>query len=254
MEWFEQIEPSTFSESELESRIILHAPTIYPEYYVLPFKQTVESPHGKAKADLIFIAKDYSDWWICETEMGYHDLIAHVEPQIQILTAAYYGEKEVQYVCSKLPELNYQKILKLIQNTPVKVLVIVNEPKKEWIRPLSKYGAIVAVFELFRSNGNDEIFRVNGEYPSRYISHISKCIFHPIIPRYLEVTNPDLLNLPKHGRIVLKYNNCITEWERIDAENKVWLSPVGRNPLSTNCEYEIYQQGDSTLVLRQYEK
>lgn len=252
--WFEQIAPSTFSESEIENRIILHAPTVYPEYHVLPFKLTVESEAGNKSPDLIFIAKDYSDWWVCEVELGNHNLTSHIEAQVEVFTEALYGEREAKYICDKAPFLDYDKTLKLFQDLSAKVIVIANEPKKEWGKPLRKYGAVVAVFELFRSEDNDEIFRVNGEYPSRYIKQLSKCFIHPVTSRYLGVENPEALNLPKNGRITLHYNNCLTEWLRVDANGQVWLQPTGKSFLDGNGFYEIFVQGNNTLVLRQYEE
>lgn len=250
--WFEQVAPETFSEAEIESLIVLHASIIYPEFYVIPFKLTVEAPSGNKKPDLIFIARDYSDWWICEVELGHHSFNGHVEEQIQVLTDAQYAAKEAEYICNKANFLDFQKTLNLFKTIPAKALVIVNEPKKEWIKPLAKYGAIMGVFELFRSEKNDEIFRVNGEYPSRYIKHISRCSLHPIIPRFLGVSAPEELNLPKRGRVTLRYNNCITEWERIDADGRVWLSPTGQPFLEDVHDYEIFRQGDDALVLRRY--
>ncbi len=249
-EWFEQVAPETFSEMDVEQKILIHAPIVYPEFHVFPFKLTVESPHGNAKPDLIFIAKDYSDWWVCEVELGHHSFAAHVENQIQILTEAKYDIKEAKYICKKYSLLNYDKTLKLFRSVSAKILVIVNEPKKDWINPLAKYRALLGVFELFRSKQNNEIFRVNGQYPSRYIKHISKCFVHPTAQRLLGVVAPKELNLPKRGRITLKYNNCITEWQRVDTDGQVWLSPVGQPFLDGIHDYEIYRQGDGTLVLR----
>ena len=252
-EWYEQVAPQTFSEIEIEHHIVLHAPTIYPEFYVLPFKLTVEAPHGNAKPDLIFIAKDYSDWWICEVELGQHNFNGHIERQVQIFTEAKYDYREAKYICDKYAFLDIEKTLELFQKVPSKVIVIVNEPKKEWIKPLKRYGAILGVFEVFRSIANDDIFRVNGEYPSRYIKQISSCFLHPIISLFLGISSPDDLNLPKHGRITLRYNNCITEWERVDADGIVWLAPVGQPFLEENHNYEIFRQGDDALVLRRYD-
>jgi len=159
--WFEQVAPQVFSEAEVEHLIILHAPQIYPEFYVLPFKIGVESPIDTAKPDLIFIAKDYSDWWVCEVELGTHSFIPHIKKQVEVFTQAKYDQREAKYVCHKNPILDFEKTLKLFRSVSAKVLVIVNEPKKDWIKPLSEYRAILGVFELFRSDGNYEIFRVN---------------------------------------------------------------------------------------------
>jgi len=248
-EWFEQVEPSTFSESFFEDWIVLHAPSVYPEYFVLPFKKTVESDYGTVKPDLIFISKDYEDWRIVEIEMGYHSLGTHVEPQVQKLANASYGVPEAEYLCSKQSLLNFKKVVQLLEEAQPAVLVLVNEPRLDWGKSLSKYGARVVVFEMFRSERNKEIFRVDGEYPTRYIDTISECFFHPFIARLLEIRNPEALALPLRGILKLRYNNCITEWERVDAEGKVWLCPLGRNPLITCCQYVIVRQSDSSFTL-----
>jgi hypothetical protein len=250
-EWFEQVEPSTFAESYFEDRIVLHAPSVYPEYYVLPFKREVQSEYGSVRPDLAFISKNYQEWRIVEVEMGYHSFSAHVEPQVQRLASASYGAAEAKYLCEKTPSLDFDRTVRLMKDMQPEVLVIVNEPKPDWIKPLSRYDAIVAVFELFRSDKDIEIFRVNGAYPMLFVDTVSECSFHSTIPRLLEVYHPEALDLPRRGRIKLRYNNCITEWERIDAEGKVWLSPAGRNPLSPRCEYVILRQPDSSLALLQ---
>jgi hypothetical protein len=249
--WFEQVEPSTFTESELEERVILHAPSVYPEYFVVPFKCTVNSEHGTARADLAFIAKNYKEWRaVVEIEMGYHSLSHHVEPQVQKLADAYYDENIITYLGSAIPTLDRSRLVDLVSMVQPQVVVIVNQPKPDWEKALAKYGAIIVVFELFRSSDHQEIFRVNGEYPTQYILSISKCTFHPLVKRLLKVRDPAALSLPNREIIVLRYNNCITEWRRADAEGSVWLQPMGRNPLVPEHEYEIFRQSDETLILR----
>jgi len=249
-EWYEQVEPSTFSEEYIEDKIVLHAPSVYPNYYVVPFKKLLDSPYGRAKADLAFISKDYNDWRVVEVEMGYHNLSTHVEPQIQRLATSLYDDETARYLCTKEPDLDFTKLVTLQKEAAVQILIIVNQPKPEWVAPLAKYNVILAVFELFRSASQEEIFRMNGEYPTLVTNSISICCLHPTIARLLEVRDPAKLSLPARGRIILRYNNCITEWERVDAENRVYLSPVGRNPIDDNHEYEIFEQLDKTLVLK----
>jgi hypothetical protein len=252
-DWFEQVEPSTFTESEFEMRVLAHAPSVYPEYHVLPFKQTLQSSSGNVRPDLVFIATDYQEWRIVEVEMGYHDLIRHIEPQVEKLADVKYDREVANYIYGKKPDMDIERLSQLIVDIPPQVLIIVNEDKPNWVKPLSKYGAILAVFELFRSDQEVEIFRVDGEYPAFCIDNLCECSVHPTVPRLLGITRPDALNLPPRGRIKLRYNNCVTEWERLDAENQVWLNPVGRNPLENNCNYAIFRQRDNSLVLRLYE-
>ena len=96
--WFEQVEPTTFSETEFEDRVVLHAPSIYPEYFVIPFKKRVESDEGAAVPDIAFISRDYKEWRIVEVEMGYHSFSSHVEPQVQKLANADYTDVAT-YIC-----------------------------------------------------------------------------------------------------------------------------------------------------------
>jgi hypothetical protein len=252
--WYEQVEPCSFGETEFEDRIVLHAPSVYAEYYVLPFKQTVEASMGKARADLIFISRNYDDWRVVEVEMGYHSFDDHVEPQVEKLANAQYGKPQAKYLFDKYNYLDLDKLTTLISNTQPQIIVIVNEPKPDWIKRLTRHNAIIAVFELFRAEDDKEIFRVNGEYPTLISDNICACSFHPIIPRYLQIHEPNLLNFPLGMKIKLRYNNCITEWIRVDADGKVWLQPAGRNPLNPKLNYQLYRQSDKTLVLRSSKK
>jgi len=247
--WFDQVEPSTFTEQEFEDRVVLHAPSIYPEYFVLPFKYRVESDFGNSVPDLAFVSKDYNEWRVVEVEMGYHDLNAHVEPQVQRLANAIYNHNVAEYLCNKESSLDHPSLLRLITKEQPRVLVILNEVKRKWVKPLARYGAITATFELFRSEDEAEIFRVNGEYPTQVLSPLSKCSIHPYITRFIKVHEPDTLSLPPRGRIKLRLNNCITEWERVDAEREYWLAPLGRNPLNPQCSYEILKLGNNQLLL-----
>lgn len=250
--WYEQIEPSTFSETEFEDQINLNAPIVYPEFIVIPFKQTVCSDEGNAKPDLIFISKDLCDWRVVEIEMGYHDFNNHVLPQVEILANATYSEEHVNYLYNRSNiKFDREKLTSIFTNQQPKVLVIVNEPEPNWVKPLQKRGATLAIFELFRGDDETELFRVNGEYPSLITRSISKCRFHPTIPRLLGVENPDNLSIPRHGFVKIRYNNCLTIWERIDAVDRVWLQPRNRNPLDSKNNYEIFCQLDGSLVIRE---
>jgi hypothetical protein len=252
-QWFDQVEPSTFTEQEFEDRVVLHAPSVYPEYFVLPFKHQVESDFGGSKPDLAFISKDYSEWRVVEVEMGYHDLNSHVEPQVQRLATAKYDVNIADYLLRKEPILNHNSLSKLITKEQPRVLVILNEVKNDWVTPLARHGAITATFELFRSSDEIEIFRVNGEYPEQILSPVSTCSIHPYVNRFIRIHDPDALSLPPRGKLKLRLNNCITEWQRIDtidAGKGYWLEPLGRNPLTPKHRYAIHRLNDNHLLLK----
>ena len=165
--WYEQVEPSTFSESEFEHRVTVHAPSVYPFYNVIPFKKKVIAPDETTESrvssvipDLVFIAKDYSSWWVVEVEMNFHSLNTHVVPQVEQLLEADYGDDEINYLLSKYPVLfDREKLTNLIKNTQVRVLIIVNKNIPTWHKKL-KNKAVIAVFELYRSADGYEAFRV----------------------------------------------------------------------------------------------
>lgn len=258
--WYEQVEPSTFSEAEFEDRISLHAPSVYPHFFVVPFKKKLtttdplsssEVGTGGVVPDLAFIARDYKEWWVVEVEMSYHNFKGHIRPQIQKLQNANYGDDEATYLVNKEPSLDLDRLKTLIATSPIQVLLIINQPRQDWIKELAKDDIVTSVFELFRSDGEHEIFRVNGEYPSLLTDKVSDCVFHSVVPRLLKISHPDELGVPPRGIIRLLYNNCVTEWRRIDQDTEVYITAVNRNPLKANWSYEIHRQNDGQLVLKQ---
>ncbi|GIK41177.1 MAG: hypothetical protein BroJett011_50100 [Chloroflexota bacterium] len=254
--WYEQVEPSTFSEEEFETRVAVHAPSVYPFYHVLPFKKplrtpddTVETGVSRVIPDLVFIAKDYSEWWIVEVEMAYHNFNSHVKPQIVKLLNAEYSVEEVDFLCSKYDFLDRTSMMRLVGNSSTRVLVIINQNKPEWARYWTR-NVVFATFELFRSNDNYEVFRVNGQYPSVLIDRLSTCTFHSLVPRLLGIDEPSKLKIGRNNIIKLLFNNCVTEWRRIKEGKQIWLTAVNRDPLNSRHQYSIYRQNDGQLVLQ----
>lgn len=275
--WYEQVEPSTLSELVFQDRISLHAPLIYPHYYVIPFNKTLtapsesnsreyyhdrESPDGdeltgdsnvlKVRADLAFVAKDYSEWSVVEVEMGYHSFNGHVKPQIETLLRASYGRDEAEYLCSKVEGLDVGKMYHMIQYMPMSFLIILNQNKPEWSKWLSERRIKIITFELFRSKENKEIFLVDGTYTSNVLYKVSDCEFHPTIPRLLGIRSPESY-FPQGSHIDLVFNNCLTSWEVIHSQSSVWITATRRDPLNTKYRYSIYLLGDGRLLLRQEE-
>lgn len=254
--WYEQIEPSTFSEEGFERQVILHAPSIFPSYHVFQFKKPLKAPDYSNKnrytlvvPDLVFVAKDYSEWWVVEVEMSYHSFDYHIKPQINKLLAADYGDDEIDYLCGKSRKLNRSKLAKLIKNNPTRILVILNEDRKNWASHWKRNTVVFAVFEIFCSEDNHEVYCVDGRYPAVLADKVSTCSIHPAIPRLLHIKDPLKLRLPRRSTLKLLYNDCLTEWRRIDEGRKVYLTAVNRNPLTSDGTYTIYRQDDGQLVL-----
>ena len=76
--WFDPIQADSVYESDLEDLIIAHSASLYPNFWVIKYKRMVQSEYGTAKPDLAFIEKNYRTWYLCEVELGTHDLSGHV--------------------------------------------------------------------------------------------------------------------------------------------------------------------------------
>ncbi len=257
---FKQILPSSFHEGEFERIITLQAPFLYPDYYVIPFKKTVSSLYGNSKPDLVFIAKDYQDWYVVEVEMSYHSFSNHIEPQIQKLSTADYNDASVvKYICNQNPILDSTKISQLIHDEPARILLILNEFMIEWSKELSnKYGVITSAFNVFQNKGSDaqieptyQAFVISHNYPIYSLASITECSVHPYFP-YLGVDDNSNLQL-KHGdEIILEYENCITFWEATEGPDKpIWLKMNGRDEFVDRKKiYQITKLRDNSLLLK----
>lgn len=124
----------------------------------------------------------------------------------------------------------------------------------EWTRALQKYDACVGIFEVFRSDRNEYIFRVNGFHPAGPSETVSLCRFDAVLPRWLVVESPASLGSAHGQTMKILYNDQLTEWIRVDSADKVWIRTDGPNPLSPDSDYEVLRQPDETLIFRPMQK
>ena len=255
VKWYEQLEPSTMREAQFEQQVLLHANSVYPNYFVFPFKKSVPAKNRhtgdieQVRPDLAFIARDYQEWWVVELEMGYHSLKGHVLPQVEKLVDADYTDA-AEYLAQQIPELSVSDVQRLAYNHATQVLVILNQIKLDWIVPLEELGASVAVFETYRQHDGGEAFRADGAYPSRASEVLSQCCYHPVISGILGIETPENVDLPGNHEILrLSFNNCLTEWTRMDADGRVWLAPRSQSPLKPGRSYQIARLDNGNLVL-----
>jgi len=255
---FKQILPSSLPEGKFERIITLQAPDLYPDYYVVPFKKRVVSPYGTSAPDLVFIAKDYQDWYIVEVEMAYHDY-SHVETQIRNLANAQYNSVDViNYLCQKCSHLDATKVSSLIQREPVKVLLILNEINEDWASDLkNKFGAITSVFEVFHSNSAGfqvghlpAAYRISRNYPVYSLAVSTTCSIHPYFTS-LGINDNSFLQLRPGDAVELEYDNCVTFWKVFEGPGaELWLIVDGRDGfINERRSYQITKLRDNTLLL-----
>lgn len=251
-EWFYELSPGGTYESEFEKIILQESEMLFPESFMIPFKTTIFSDTDSAKPDFALIDNKYRAWWVVEVEMGVHSLAQHVMPQVETLSKASYREKEAFYLCQQKSILNYDRVVDMMKGKPPQILVIVNTLVPEWQKELKRHNAIVLFFQIFRSEKNKHIFRVNGDSPLLPESDtvISECYCDPLIPRLLVIDTPSGLELSKEEKIKISYQNSISEWERIDSQDKIWLSPIGFNPLVKGEKYFLVKKNNGSLVIK----
>jgi hypothetical protein len=249
--FFDELAPGSMLETDFESVVIGKGNLIFPTFFVVPFKATVSSDDNSAKPDLALIERSYREWWVVEVELGKHSFKGHVLPQVRTLATATYGEDEARDLCTAGPELELQRVLDMVKGRQPRVLVVVDTERSEWVQPLKTFDAELLVLQMFRSDHNEHAFRIDGYLPAPLGSVISECSFDKLLPRFLVVHSPALLG-PSAGKILrIRYGKYVTEWQRIESKDKIWLSPARQNPLLRGENYQIVKSEDGSLEFRE---
>ena len=250
--WFEPVSSEGQYESDFESMIVSRGEWLFPQFHVVPFRMAIESEEGRKIPDLALVDLTYRFWWVVEVEMAHHSLSSHVIPQVEVFTRGRYGEEHANYLAGKRDDLDGEALQDMIMGAQPRVVVVVNRSVPDWMDPIHGLDAIVTVVEIFRSDKNEHILRVNGDYPGTENTHIaSLCRLDTALPGLLQVDSPAGLGIATGGEMSMEFNGGLTRWSRLDVSDRVWLVPAGRNPLVANQEYEIIREPDSRLTLRQ---
>ncbi len=213
---------------------------IFPGYFAARFRIPVQDEHESRIPDLALIDRSYRRWWVVEVEMAHHSLNSHVLPQIEVFSKARYGEEHARYLVENSTGLDSQSVSDMIKGTQPRVVVVVNQEVPTWVDSIRRVGCLLMIVQVFRSPRNQHILRVNGDTLGGLPAEVvSACRPDRIIPRLIEIDSPASLGIPRGGRLTIHFNEGITDWERIDSADKVWLSPIGNNPLLYRREYQI---------------
>ena len=235
--WYDEISSNSMYESRFEKLFLGQVDTLFPMYYTIPFKFSVSSEDGTAKADLALIDKNYLGWWVVEIEMSRHSLNHHVLPQVKILSNASYDDDVADYFVRKRPSLNIDKLKSMMRGKQPRVMVVLDLPKMTWQEKLSKHQAILSVFQVFKSSDNKFVYRINGEYPSDHEPDKSNCYFEKILSNLLVIESPGILDELHNEKIEIIYDGALTTWKRTDIIDRVYLIPLEFNPLGIDQKY-----------------
>ena len=244
-EWYDAVSSEGQFETTFEDLISSRAGSLFPNYHVVPFKIRVESEDGRKIPDLALIDRDYRYWLVVEVEMAHHSLNGHVIPQVEVFTRGKYGQEHCDYMVGKYDNLNHAALTDMIKGAQPRVLVVVNQAVPSWIEPIHRLDGLVAVVEVFRSETNQHILRINGDYPPRNdAAVVSYCRLASAMPRLLQIDSPAALGIASGEQLSIRFDGGLTMWSRLDTLGEVWLTPSGRNPLFANQEYCILKDPD----------
>src|SRR5258708_31833401 len=129
-EWYEEV--SGGYETDFEGVVMEQAPLLFGQYHFVPFKRTVESDVGNARADFALIERNYRGWWIGEVEMTHHPFEGHVVPQVQCLSRGAYNDVHVDHLCRKCLDLERLRMAEMIKGKQPRVVVVVNGHVPGW--------------------------------------------------------------------------------------------------------------------------
>jgi hypothetical protein len=232
-EWFEPLSLHAQYEAEFERILLAYRTTLFPTWYLVPFKVDVQSDEGVKRPDLALIDRDYRRWWVVETEMARHDFNSHVLPQARVLAQGSYNDTHVSALLRAEEVLDPACVAAMVRGEQPRVWVIVDHPRPEWQRPLEAIGAALGVVEIFQSSMNQHIFRLNGEQPQPPTTDMIECRRDPNVLRLWTVDTPALLPIVG-GETMDIYLEGIGQrfsWMRRDTANTVYLSCTRGNPL-----------------------
>jgi len=268
--WYSELRNvARYNEADFDAVIKSQLETIFPHFIFVPYAKTIKAkgtPTG-SNPDFALVRADYEEWWIVEVEtIG--DKLSRVQGQIRNFTEAGYDAYEhAQYIHSKQPELDFDRLLVLTDSTP-KVLVIVDDINSQWIEGLKDYGPTICVFKVYINGNGTEMYNISGDYPYIWEAE-SFCSFSPPLRNVLELASPQVLlppirrPIPRMGRIRkvltwfantvkgdrisqetpdiyrITHRGKLTEWQRLDDNGKTYLQPLRNHTLGATSQFVL---------------
>lgn len=255
--WYDELNAiASYYETEFERTIRQQVGAVFPDYYTSSFKLEIYTEQKEArKPDLAMVHKEYRDWWIVEVELGGHPF-THVFEQVSVFSQGIYNSIRIaKYLKDKNREenavdLDLNDLQNMIKKQQPKVLVIVDEPQSEWAAELTRFGASICVFQVYRNTVGEESYRLDGDYPECYYGE-SHCRYLRSKPNVLEILTPTLLGVEEGEEVSIFYNDKSTRWKRIDDGTSVYIQLIGAvNPIPTNYSYVLFKDAHDRLILR----
>ena len=249
-QWFDPVQADSIYESDLEDLIIAQASELYPNYWVMKYKRVINSEYGTAIPDLAFIEKSYRSWYLCEVELGSHDLLSHVIPQVSVFCNARVGAAEASYIAQRNDTLDGGRLGDMMRGVPPGVLILVNTFDPSWQKAISQWGALVGFIEVYRDPAQRMIMRINGDDLGMPDELVSECIRDKMLPNALRVSAPAPVGELANPDLELWYEGGRTLWNVLRSGGSCWLLPKERCPLGPKDQrFVINREADGRLKL-----
>jgi hypothetical protein len=246
--WYHELNAvGYFGESELERAIRQHVGSLFPDFYVFPFKIDVTSKAADdtRRPDLAMVRRDYESWYVVEVELSTKAL-DHVLGQTLVFADGNYNAQAVAKYIERQIRTHYSEIVSfddlvaLIDDKVPQVLVIVDEWVEEWREKLEDSGIGLCVFQIHKSTHGHYVYRTVGKYPV-VSSGEAHCRRDRQIANLFEVIDPFAFsNLGDEGQIDILFDGRLSRWKVIEDDGKTYLRFLGKaNPLSPNDTYVL---------------
>lgn len=250
-DWYEEFEPGTYVEDDLEKTIMARSSDVFPDFYTLPLRKRIEYKGEFKEPDLCLIKKDYSEWYVIEIELAKKPFEGHTESQIRVFSNGKYNSAEIsKYLHGKNNNLDIILLKKLISKELPRVLIIVNEYPK-WADKLKKYPRTgILIFSMFDHPDGVEAYSIDGEYPILEVER-SRCKFPKYPANTLIVSSPKILHIKDGEQIIIVDDGRKTKWERLDDGNRTYLLPKGLNPLNVKKKYFLIKSDKDDFYFKE---
>lgn len=248
---------SYYSEGDVERWILTHAKSLFSDYHVFPFKQsiTTKTREGPKRPDLAMIRKDFSAWSIIEVELEDHTF-EHISSQVSVFLNGDYNAHEVaKYAHAQMTaycETTVDKadLVTLVDRCPPSVIVMIDGERGSLEKDLKDLGVGLCIFEIYKSTVPEFLFRTVGDYPQ--VAHKEvHCKREKNVANTLELLDSSVMNLKDNTEVDIRCHDVLTRWAVIRSKHKTYLKFLGvTNPLNPNSTLALCRDGGGNFFFK----
>lgn len=246
--WFDPLSSRSVLESEYENSVRRYASNLFPGYFCCRFNARVTSEEGISQPDLALIDAEYRGWVVVEVELEHHPLESHVEPQMRRLVNGDYTLDHADYLLSQNPDLDRERLRRLIRTCEPEFLVVVPEEIADWRSTLSNLGVKLGVVKVFADYRGRRVVSQAGDLPRSWghgeLTRLTRVEF---LPRAFRVETPSAL--PLSDTLTVKYQGFLTTWRVVRAQVATHILPNRSFDLEIGRSFVLKKNIDNSLEI-----